>query len=85
MVIEGLGGKGSNSGQADWIVTGVAVLCIAAFSPVVMLQGLRFTHATAGTVARGWIGTGASIGSAVVGIAGGPEQARRSGFWYCQG
>ncbi|HEX6512350.1 MAG TPA: hypothetical protein VF157_08630 [Chloroflexota bacterium] len=68
LVISGLGGGGSGSGQADWIVTGVAVLCVAAFSPVVMIQGLRFTHATAGTVARGWVGMGVSAGTTTLGM-----------------
>ena len=42
------------------MLTGVAVLLIAAFSPIVLVQGLRFTHNTAGSLARGWIATGAS-------------------------
>jgi hypothetical protein len=61
LVVSGLAGSSGRHGEADWIVTGVAILCIAAFSPVVMIQGLRFTHATAGSVARGWVGTGASM------------------------
>ena len=42
------------------MLTGIAVLLIAAFSPLVLVQGLRFTHHTAGSVARGWIAAGAS-------------------------
>jgi hypothetical protein len=61
LVVSGLAGSNARHGEADWIVTGVAILCIAAFSPVVMIQALRFTHATAGSVARGWIGSGASM------------------------
>jgi hypothetical protein len=70
LVIGGLQGQDPRNGQADWIVTGVAVLAIAAFSPVVMIQALRFTHATAGTVARGWVGTGVSVGSTAWGVIG---------------
>ena len=47
--------------SGDWAVTGLGILCIAAFSPVVLVQGLRFTHATAGSLARGWAGAGASL------------------------
>jgi len=47
--------------HGDWVVSGLAILCIAAFSPVVLVQALRFTHSTAGSVARGWAATGVSL------------------------
>jgi hypothetical protein len=55
LVVAGLTGSQAAHGGEDWIVTGIAVLCIAAFSPVVLVQGLRFTHPAAGPIARGWI------------------------------
>jgi hypothetical protein len=38
----------------DWILSGVAVLFIAAFSPVVLMNALRFSHGTASAVVRDW-------------------------------
>jgi hypothetical protein len=38
----------------DWILSGVAVLFIAAFSPVVLMNALRFSHGTASAVVREW-------------------------------
>ena len=40
---------------------GLAVLLIAAFSPLVIFQALRFAHGTAGSLARGWTISGVSI------------------------
>ena len=50
------------AGHADWMESGVAVLLIAAFSPLVLFQALRFAHGTAGSVTR-------NLGSAGVGMA----------------
>ncbi len=36
----------------DWLFNGVAILLVAAFSPVVLFQALRFAHGTAGNVVR---------------------------------
>ena len=47
--------------HSDWMLTGVAILFIAAFAPMVLVSGLRFTHSTAGDLARGWVATGASL------------------------
>jgi len=69
LVVGGLSGAQAPSGQQDWIITGVAVLCIAAFSPVVLVQGLRFTHSTAGSVARGWVGGAVGLSQAALGTA----------------
>jgi hypothetical protein len=45
----------------NWMASGVAVLLIAAFSPVVIFSALRFAHGSAGSIARGWAGTAASM------------------------
>lgn len=46
--------------HSDWMLTGLAILFIAAFSPAVLVAGLSFTHARAGDLARGWAGNGAA-------------------------
>jgi hypothetical protein len=69
LVVRGLAGANSPNGEEDWIVTGVAILCIAAFSPIVLVQGLRFTHSSASTVARGWIGGTVGLSQAALGAA----------------
>ena len=38
----------------NWMASGVAVLLIAALSPLVIFQAVRIGHASAGQVARGW-------------------------------
>jgi len=48
-------GQQATSGS-DWMESGVAVLLIAAFSPLVLFQALRFAHGSAATVARGFSG-----------------------------
>lgn len=40
----------------NWMASGVAVLLIAALSPLVIFQAVRIGHASAGQVARGWAG-----------------------------
>ena len=45
----------------NWMASGFAVLLIAAFSPVVIFSALRFAHGSAGSVARGFAGTAASL------------------------
>src|SRR5579859_6410154 len=40
----------------NWMASGVAVLLIAAFSPLVLFQAVRIGHTSAGQVARGWTG-----------------------------
>jgi hypothetical protein len=40
----------------NWMASGVAVLLIAALSPLVIFQAVRIGHASAGQVARGWTG-----------------------------
>src|SRR4029077_2373641 len=48
----------------NWMASGVAVLLIAAFSPVVIFSALRFAHGSAGSIARGWAGTAVSMAPA---------------------
>lgn len=48
----------------NWMASGVAVLLIAAFSPVVIFSALRFAHGSAGSVARGWAGTAVAMAPA---------------------
>jgi len=45
----------------NWMASGVAVLLIAAFSPVVIFTSLRFAHAQAGSVARSLSGAGVAF------------------------
>jgi len=52
---------GAKTGGPNWMESGIAVLLIAAFSPVVLFQGIRFAHSTAGVAAR-------DFGGAVVGM-----------------
>jgi len=62
LVVPALINGHADTGHADWMESGVAVLLIAAFSPLVLFQALRFAHGTAGSVAR-------NFGSAGVGMA----------------
>src|SRR4029077_17513620 len=45
----------------NWMASGVAVLLIAAFSPVIIFSALRFAHGSAGSIARGWAGNAVSL------------------------
>lgn len=55
----------------NWMASGVAVLLIAAFSPLVIFSALRFAHTQAGSVARNFSGAAVSMAPAgkVVGTA----------------
>ena len=59
----------SGSGSANWMESGVAILLIAAFSPVALFQGIRFAHSAASTAAR-------DLGGAAVGMVPSPAAAR---------
>ena len=68
LVVPALLGTGGGAGRSDWMENGIAVLLIAAFSPVAIFQALRFAHSSAGTVVRDLGSTGigmAPIGSAI--------------------
>ena len=60
LVVTALVSPTDNDTTENWMASGVAVLLIAAFSPVVIFTSLRFAHAQAGSVARGFAGTGLS-------------------------
>ena len=61
LVVPALVNRRQSNGHADWMESGVAVLLIAAFSPLVLFQTLRFAHGTAATVARGWGGAATGL------------------------
>ncbi len=70
----------------DWMASGLAVLLIAAFSPLVIFSALRFSHTQAGSVARSFAGatvamapTGKVLG-AVARIARPVEKSARAGL-----
>jgi hypothetical protein len=48
----------------NWMASGVAVLLIAAFSPIVIFSALRFAHGQAGSAARNLTGAAVSIAPA---------------------
>lgn len=62
------------------MVTGLAILFIAAFSPVVLVQGLRFTHSAAGTLVRGWGATAVSLIPWASAVQAGQRLIRRPGL-----
>ena len=45
----------------NWMASGVAVLLIAAFSPLVIFQAVKLGHTSAGQVARAWVGGVAAL------------------------
>src|SRR6266480_1321194 len=58
LVVAALVSPTDNDAAENWMASGVAVLLIAAFSPVVIFTSLRFAHAQAGSVARSLTGAG---------------------------
>ena len=56
LVVVALSSPTDTDTTENWMASGVAVLLIAAFSPVVLFQAIRIGHASAGQVARGWAG-----------------------------
>ena len=58
LVVSALVSPTDNDTTENWMASGVAVLLIAAFSPVVIFTSLRFAHAQAGSVARNLTGAG---------------------------
>ena len=51
----------------NWMASGVAVLLIAAFSPLVIFSAVRFAHTQAGSVARGFTGSALAMAPMVTG------------------
>lgn len=61
LVVNALVSPNDTDTTENWIASGVAILLIAAFSPVVIFTGLRFAHAQAGSVARGMTGAAFAV------------------------
>jgi hypothetical protein len=56
LVVLALASPTDTDATENWMASGVAVLLIAAFSPLVIFQAVRIGHTSAGQVARGWVG-----------------------------
>jgi hypothetical protein len=56
LVVLALGSPVDTDATENWMASGVAVLLIAALSPLVIFQAVRIGHVSAGQVARGWLG-----------------------------
>jgi hypothetical protein len=61
LVVLALTSPGDTDATENWMASGVAVLLIAALSPLVIFQAVRIGHTAAGQVARGWIGGAAAF------------------------
>ncbi len=61
LAVSGISAAGGSAQADNWLLSGLAVLCIAAFSPVVLVQGLRFTHSAPAALTRSWVATGLSL------------------------
>ncbi len=72
LVVAALSSPTDTDATENWMASGLAVLLIAAFSPLVIFSALRFAHTKAGSVARSF--TGATVAMAptgrVLGTAG---------------
>jgi hypothetical protein len=76
LVVVALTSTADTDTTENWMASGLAVLLIAAFSPIVIFQALRFAHGSAGSVARGWAGTAVSMAPAGK-LLGGARNALR--------
>ena len=56
LVVLALSSPTDTDSTENWMASGVAVLLIAALSPLVLFQAVKIGHASAGHVARGWAG-----------------------------
>jgi hypothetical protein len=56
LVVTALSSPTDTDATENWMASGLAVLLIAAFSPLVIFSALRFTHTQAGSVARSFTG-----------------------------
>jgi len=76
LVVVALTATADTDTTENWMASGLAVLLIAAFSPLVVFSALRFTHTQAGSVARSF--TGATVSMAPAGkLLGGVGKAIR--------
>lgn len=65
LVVVALSSAKDTDATENWMASGLAVLLIAAFSPLVIFSALRFAHTQAGSVARSF--TGATVAMAPTG------------------
>ncbi len=65
LVVVALTSSADTDATETWMASGLAVLLIAAFSPLVVFSALRFAHTQAGSVARSF--TGATVAMAPAG------------------
>jgi hypothetical protein len=74
LIARGFAGGQPGQPSPNGMITGLATLAIAAFAPLALWQGVRFSHSGAASVSRGWTATGvrATVGAATViaGVAG---------------
>jgi hypothetical protein len=56
LVVLALASPTDTDATENWMASGVAVLLIAALSPLVIFQAVKLGHTSAGQVARGWVG-----------------------------
>lgn len=56
LVVLALASPNDTDATENWMASGVAVLLIAALSPLAIFQAVKIGHASAGQVARGWVG-----------------------------
>ena len=54
MVAAGYGAPAADATGGGAMVVGLATLLVALLSPVILLQGIRFTHTAGATAVRGW-------------------------------
>jgi hypothetical protein len=64
LVVVALVSPTNTDATENWMASGVAVLLIAAFSPIVIFSALRFAHGQAGSAARNLTGAAVSIAPA---------------------
>ena len=71
LVVVALSSPTNTDATENWMASGVAVLLIAALSPMVLFQAVRLGHASAGQVARSWAGGTIAISppTRVLGVA----------------
>lgn len=61
LVVLALASPSDTDATENWMASGVAVLLIAALSPIAIFQAVKIGHASAGQVARGWVGGVAAL------------------------
>jgi hypothetical protein len=69
LAVHGLTTPVTGPPAASGMMTGLATLVLAAFSPVLLVQGIRFSHTGAGSIVRSGAATGARAAGATTGKA----------------